>query len=175
MKKSPRVVIVDYDPRWPGMFAEEKARIVDALAGLEITVEHVGSTAVPDLAAKPIIDIMVVVPDPAKGEKAIAPLTALGYKYRGELGIPGRFYFSKGSPRAHHLHLYPRDHPETARLLLFRDHLRAHPEAARAYAELKRSLAEKFRYDREAYTEAKNDFIKSIEARIRQIGLASEK
>ena len=133
-------------------------------------VEHVGSTAVPGLPAKPTIDILVVVPDPASGRKAVAPLTAIGYEFRGELGIPGRFYFSKGLRRTHHLHLYPRGHPEIARLLLFRDYLRAHPEAARAYADLKLALAERFPNDREAYTEAKSGFIKSIEEKTRALG-----
>ena len=165
------VVIVDYDARWPEKFAEEQARILEALDGLDVSVEHVGSTSVPLLASKPIIDIMVVVPDAPTGEKTIIPLTVLGYDYRGELGIPGRLYFAKGGPpRSHHLHMYPYGHPETVRLLMFRDYLRTNPNAAHKYAELKRSLAEKFRDDREAYTEAKSNFIKSIEAKARQLG-----
>jgi GrpB-like predicted nucleotidyltransferase (UPF0157 family) len=168
------VVIVDYEPRWAGLFAVEKARIVGALKGLDVAVEHVGSTSVPGLAAKPIIDIMVVVPNPATAEKTIAPLTVLGHEYRGELGIPGRFYFGKRHRHRYHLHMYPRSHPEIARLLLFRDYLRGNPKAACQYAELKRALAEKLRDDREAYTEAKSDFIKSIEASAHLIGDASE-
>jgi GrpB-like predicted nucleotidyltransferase (UPF0157 family) len=162
------VVIVEYNPRWAEMFAEEKARIREALDGLKVAVEHVGSTSVPGLAAKPIIDILAVVPDSGTAEKTIAPLTVLGYEYRGELGIPGRLYFAKGSrPHTHHLHMYPRDHPETERLLLFRDYLLANPNAAHEYAELKRALADKFRNDRDAYTGAKSDFIKYIEANAR--------
>jgi GrpB-like predicted nucleotidyltransferase (UPF0157 family) len=88
------VLIADYDPCWAEMFAEEELRIFRALDGLDVAVEHVGSTSVPGLAAKPIIDIMVIVPDPATGEHAIAPLTELGYDYRGALGIRGRFYFA---------------------------------------------------------------------------------
>ena len=170
MKKSTRVVIVKYDPRWANMYAEERARIVDALEGLDAAVEHVGSTSVPGLLAKPTIDILVVVPDPAAGKSAVAPLTGLGYEYRGELGIPGRFYFSKARRRTHHVHLYPRGHPEIERLVLFRDYLRAHADAARAYAGLKRALAERFSNDREAYTEAKSGFIKSIEEKARLFG-----
>ena len=165
------VVIVEYDALWPKMFAEEQARLLYALNGLDISVEHVGSTSVPLLASKPIIDIMVVVPDAPTGEKTIIPLTVLGYDYRGELGIPGRLYFAKGGPpRSHHLHMYPYGHPETVRLLLFRDYLRANPNAVQKYAELKRALADKFRDDREAYTEAKSTYIKSIEAKARQLG-----
>jgi len=165
------VVIVDYDPHWPEMFAEEQARILETLDGLDVSVEHVGSTAVPLLAAKPIIDIMVVVADAPTGEKTIAPLAVLGYDYRGELGIPGRLYFAKGGPpRTHHLHMYPLGHPETVRLILFRNYLRTNPNTAQEYAELKRGLAGKFRDDREAYTEAKSTFIKSVEARARILG-----
>ncbi len=160
------VVIVDYDQRWMKMFAEEKERILEALNGMGVEVEHVGSTSVPGLAAKPIIDIIAVVPDCAAAEESIGPLGLLGYKYRGELGVPGRYYFSKG-PRTHHLHMYPRHHLEIARLLLFRDYLRAHSDVAQEYATLKRMLAEKFRDDREAYTAAKNDFIKSIVSKAR--------
>jgi GrpB-like predicted nucleotidyltransferase (UPF0157 family) len=167
------VVIVDYDPHWAKMFAEEEARIVEALRGLDAAVEHVGSTSVPGLAAKPIIDILIFVPDPEAAEKAIAPITALGYDYRGELGIPGRLYFSGSHPHKYHLHMYPRGHPEIARLLLFRDYLRANSDAARDYAELKRALAEKFRDNREGYTEAKSDFIRSVEKRALTLGDAS--
>ncbi len=164
------VEIVDYDPRWAAMFSEEAPRIREALDGLDVVVEHVGSTSVPGLAAKPTIDIMVVVPDPARGREAIEPLTKLGYEYRGELGIPGRFYFAKGGrPHTYHLHLYHCGHPEVERLLLFRDYLRDHPASAHEYEQLKRELAEKFRNDREAYTEAKNDFIRSTEAKARQL------
>jgi GrpB-like predicted nucleotidyltransferase (UPF0157 family) len=164
------VVIVEYDLRWVDMFTEEKARIHEALDGLEVAVEHVGSTSVPGLAAKPIIDMLAVVPDPGTGEKTIAPLTMLGYEYRGALGIPGRLYFTRGGPpHTHHLHLYPRDNPEIARHLLFRDYLIANPNAAREYAELKQALAVKFRNDREAYTEAKGDFIRYIEAKARPL------
>ena len=95
------VVIVDYDARWPEIFAEEKTRILEALDGLDVSVEHVGSTSVPLLSAKPIIDIMVIVPDAPAGEKTIIPLTVIGYDYRGEPGIPGRLYFAKGDPLHH--------------------------------------------------------------------------
>ncbi len=161
------VIIVDYDPFWAQMFEDEKVYILKALSDLVIRVEHVGSTSVSGLAAKPIIDIMVIVPDRKTGEKSIAPLTALGYEYRGELGIPGRFYFTKGIPRTYHLHMYPLGHSEVDRHLLFRDYLRAHPGAARKYAKLKYALAEKYRDDREAYTEAKTDFIRAIETNAR--------
>jgi GrpB-like predicted nucleotidyltransferase (UPF0157 family) len=162
------VVVIDYDPHWAEMFEEEKACILQVFNGLGVTVEHVGSTSVPGLAAKPIIDIMVIVQDAAMGEKAIASLATLGYEYRGEMGIPGRYYFARGGPpHTHHLHMYPYDHPEITRLLLFRDFLRNNSDAANEYAKLKCALAEKFFDNRKAYTEAKSGFIQSIDAKAR--------
>ena len=156
------VVILDYDPRWADIFAEEKARMLQVLAGLDATVEHVGSTSVPGMPAKPIIDIMVTVRDSATAERSIGLLATIGYDYRGETGVHGRFYFAKGHPHGYHLHMYPCGHPEIARLLLFRDYLRNSSEAAHKYSEIKRALSEKLRDDREAYAEAKSTFIKSI-------------
>ena len=108
LKDAGEVVVVDYDPRWPRQFEEEKARIVAALGDVMegvVAIEHVGSTAVPGLAAKPIIDIIPGVRDLSYGGLCIQPLERLDYEYLGEMGIPGRFYFRKGDPRTHHLHL----------------------------------------------------------------------
>jgi GrpB-like predicted nucleotidyltransferase (UPF0157 family) len=140
--KSP-VVIVDYDPHWAVMFAEEKAHILKALDKMEISIEHVGSTSVPGLAAKPIIDILVVVPDHATAAMTIEALTTLAYDYRGEVGVPGRFYFAKHHAHSYHLHMYPLGHPEIVRLRTFSDYLRANPGAAHEYAKLKNELADK--------------------------------
>lgn len=159
------VTVVPYDERWADAFAEERAAILKALDGFEARVEHMGSTAVPGLASKPILDLMLVVPDAAAAVRTITPLLTLGYECRGELGIEGRIYFSKGNPRTHHLHEYWRGNPEIERHLMFRDYLRAHAEALDAYAELKRELAEKYRNDREGYTEAKTEFVRGIELR----------
>lgn len=165
----PEVVIVDYDPQWPARFEAERARIALALGSVDgvIAIEHVGSTAVPGLAAKPIIDIMIGVREIAIGERCIEPMESLDYEYRGDAGIPGRHYFRKGNPRSHHLHLIEHGSEFWVNHLLFRDELRSHPESAREYEALKRELAERHRFDRAAYTDAKNPFIASALARAR--------
>ncbi len=170
LKDAGEVVVVDYDASWPRQFEEEKSRIVatlgDVMAGV-VAIEHVGSTAVPGLAAKPIIDIIPGVRDLSIGELCIEPLERLGYEYLGEVGIPGRFYFRKGDPRTHHLHLVQHGSEFWERHIRFRDLLRADPEVARQYDALKRELAVKYRTDRLAYTEAKTPFIESALARAR--------
>lgn len=155
--------MVDYDPAWPARFEAERTRIETALreVGGVIAIEHVGSTAVPGLAAKPIIDIMIGVREVAVGERCIEPMEGLEYQYRGEAGIPGRHYFRKGSPRSHHVHLVKHSSEFWQNHLLFRDYLRAHEDAAREYAALKRELAQRHRDDRVAYTDAKDPFVKA--------------
>jgi GrpB-like predicted nucleotidyltransferase (UPF0157 family) len=162
------VTVIPYDPRWAVAFEQERDAILRALNGLDARVEHIGSTSVPGLVAKPIIDIMVIVPNAEEAVRTITPLIALDYICRGEFEIPGRVYFRKGTPQTHHLHEYWSGNPEIERHLFFRDYLRAHSNARDAYAELKCGLAEKFRHDREAYTNAKTDFITQIDTLARQ-------
>lgn len=154
------VEIADYDPRWPGTFAALRDRIAGAVGPLVQRIEHVGSTAVPFLAAKPIIDLDVVITTHADLAEVITRLGALGYQHEGDLGITGRDAFtSPAATPAHHLYVCTADSRELARHLAFRDYLRAHPAQARAYAELKRSLAARFRSDRDAYSRSKTTFI----------------
>ena len=157
------VVLVDHDPAWPALFAELRDRVAATLGDLAVAIEHVGSTAVPGLVAKPIVDIDVVVPSTASIPVAIERLAAIGYVHRGDLGIPGREAFSPppGTP-PHHLYVCPWEAPAWRRHVAFRDHLRAHPEVARAYADLKRQAARRFRDDRAAYTDAKTAFVEEI-------------
>ncbi len=157
------VVILEYDSRWPLLFEEEKAHILAALPGLDCTIEHVGSTSVPGLAAKPIIDIMIGIAELDQVMALIAPLAALGYEYCGDVGIPGNRFFRKGEPRSHHLHVFELNHPEYIRHLVFRDYLRTHSEAAQEYELLKRALAQKYPEDSFAYTMSKTEFVKSVE------------
>ena len=163
------IVIVDYDPRWPRMFEEERARILAATRPHVVAVEHIGSTAVPGLAAKPIIDLLAGVRRLEDARACIAPLAALGYDYvpEFEAELPDRRYFRKGSGAAHtnHIHMVEVDGPFWRRHLAFRDDLRTHPEDVRRYADLKRDLAAKFGADRAGYTDAKTAFIREIEAR----------
>lgn len=159
------VIVVDYDPQWPSLFAQEAEAIRQAVGDTLVAVEHVGSTSIPGVAAKPIIDILVGVTTLAAGEQAAPALEALGYEYRGENGIPGRLFFRKGLVqyrRTHHLHMVEPSHEQWALMLSFRDFLRAHPDEAWRYEVLKRDLAVQFRKDRRAYTNGKEDFVRAI-------------
>ncbi|MEO5953785.1 MAG: GrpB family protein [Chloroflexia bacterium] len=161
------IVIEDYNPEWPREYEQERAAIVQAIGSYIGNIEHAGSTSVPGLAAKPIIDICIdltIYPLPIE---AIAAMEKLGYEYKGEYGIPGREYFSKKSPRSYHVHAYSPVNPELNTHILFRDYLRSHPEAAREYEQLKRELAERHT-DGIAYTDGKTEFIK------RTVGEAGE-
>jgi GrpB-like predicted nucleotidyltransferase (UPF0157 family) len=157
------IEIADYDPRWPAIFAALRARIADALGSLAQRIEHVGSTAVPGLPAKPIIDMDVVIATWSDLPATIEHLQPLGYHHEGDLGVPGREAFTTPPDTPpHHLYVCTTDSPQLAHHLAFRDHLRGHPNTARAYAELKSSLAQRFRADRGAYTDAKTTFIERI-------------
>ena len=164
MDPDPIVVVVPYDPRWPGLFEEERLAVEAAVGTWAEEVEHVGSTAVPGLDAKPVIDVMAGVRSLEDSPILVERLAGIGYEYRGEAGIPGRLFFRKlrGSERTHHLHVFELGGGEWDRHILFRDYLREHPEAAREYARLKRDLAARFYHDREAYTDAKTDFISAV-------------
>jgi GrpB-like predicted nucleotidyltransferase (UPF0157 family) len=156
------IVIVEYDPAWPQEFARLRDRAQDALGDLALSIEHVGSTAVPGLAAKPVIDMVVVIASDDDLEEAIRRLEAMGYRARGELGVPGReaFTWPEGE-RRHHLYVSPGTSDELRAQVRFRDMLLADPELARRYEILKRDLAERYRDDRPAYTDAKTEFIES--------------
>jgi GrpB-like predicted nucleotidyltransferase (UPF0157 family) len=154
------VYTADYDPHWPATFEQLRGLIAGALAGLALRIEHIGSTAVSGLAAKPIIDLDVVIGTVADLPAITTRLRTLGYQPEGDLGIPGREAFTTppGAP-SHHLYVCARDSRELARHLAFRDFLRSHPDVADVYAELKRSLASQFRDGKTDYAEAKAAFI----------------
>jgi GrpB-like predicted nucleotidyltransferase (UPF0157 family) len=159
------IEIVDYDPGWPAVFTGLRDGIAEALGGLARRIEHVGSTAVPGLAAKPVVDLTVVIDDRDHLPAVIGRLDALGYRHEGDLGVAGREAFATppGAP-AHHLYVCAPDNRNLAEVLAFRDYLRTHPDTARAYAELKRFLAERFGDDRAGYTAAKSAFITRVVA-----------
>jgi GrpB-like predicted nucleotidyltransferase (UPF0157 family)/ADP-ribose pyrophosphatase YjhB (NUDIX family) len=153
------VEIAEYDPAWPERFRALADRAASALGDLVLAVEHVGSTSVPGLAAKPVIDMDVVVRR-EDVDAAIGRLATLGYVHRGELGIPGRHAFRAPPGEAkHHLYLCVAGSSGLTDHLRFRDHLRAHPNAAAEYATLKRRLAEQHRDNPEAYQHAKSAFV----------------
>ncbi|NPV07756.1 MAG: GrpB family protein [Anaerolineae bacterium] len=165
------VVIHDYDPSWPAMFERERARIQEALAGRGAVVEHVGSTAVPGLGAKPIIDILIGVANLQEADGCVPCLVALGYTYfpEHEAEIPDRRYLDRqGEDGSYHVHMVEIGGDFWERHLLFRDYLRAHPEVAAEYDRLKRDLAQRYGTDREGYTNAKTDFVRAIEERARR-------
>jgi GrpB-like predicted nucleotidyltransferase (UPF0157 family) len=158
-----RIVIADYDPSWPERFEHLRSRIAEALGAMAAAIEHVGSTAVPGLAAKPIIDLDVLLRSSADLPGTIRSLESLGYKHVGDLGIPGREAFrAPATEVAHHLYVCPPESPEYRRHIAFRDFLRMHSEDVRAYAVFKRKLASDFGDDREGYTRRKTDFIEGI-------------
>ena len=160
------VEIVEYRPEWAEIFERERAAIIERCRPWVMEVHHVGSTSVPRLAGKPILDIMPVVAKPDDGENAVAPMTTLGYRYRGENELPGRFYFDKivDGRTVVHCHMYPQDHSDVRKLVAFRDRLRTQRETACEYERLKRELASRYRDDREAYTDGKGAFVNEITA-----------
>ena len=167
MASNDPVVLVPYDEVWPALFEAERARIERAIGPWTEEIEHIGSTAVPGLAAKPIIDVMVGVRSLDASPLLVERLEVLGYEYVPEFEreLPHRRFFRKlrDGLRTHQIHLVERTN--TAwwdRHLLFRDYLRARPEVADEYAVLKRGLSERFREDREAYAEAKTGFVDRI-------------
>ena len=162
--ESKTVRVVPYDPAWPGLFVAERQRLDGILMqeGIALAIQHTGSTSIPGLAAKPILDILAGAPDPPTLARAIDTLQRADYIYRGEQDITGRHFFRRGNPRQYHVHLtltgseFWRDH------LLFRDYLRAHSEVAAEYAALKHTLAERFPFDREAYIAGKTEFVEHV-------------
>ncbi len=158
------IVVVDYDQAWPAQYAAEAARIRDALGAGLIGLDHIGSTAVPGLAARPIVDMMPLVASFEAAESLVPPMEMLGYHYFGEYGIPRRHYFNRPG---YHVHMLEPGSAQATGHIAFRDYLRAHPETAAAYASLKRRLAALHRDDRDGYTDAKAEFVQSIIATAR--------
>ena len=156
------VQVVGYDPAWPLLFSQEAERIRGFLGELPLALEHMGSTAVPGLAAKPILDILAGHPREADLSAYIAAIERAGYLYRGEQGIPGRHFFRRGDPRSYHLHLTVRHERFWRDHLSFRDALRDDPRLREEYAALKRGLAERYPMDRESYIEGKTWFVAHV-------------
>lgn len=162
------VYLAVYDESWPELAAKEMKAIRDALPEVNFAIEHIGSTAVPGLSAKPIVDLLVAVDLLSDANSFIEPLVQLGYSHWQDNPKKDHFFFVKGLPlnggtgRTHHIHIYQKNHCEIKRRLLFRDYLRAHPESLRTYADLKAALSLQFSNDREAYTGGKTEFVNSI-------------
>jgi GrpB-like predicted nucleotidyltransferase (UPF0157 family) len=157
------IAVVEYDPIWMTTFEDLRQNIWPAVADLAVSIEHVGSTSVPGLAAKPIIDMTVVVRSAGDVPAAVNRLAGLGYVHQGNLGIEGReaFQAPTAAPR-HHLYLCAADSLAVRNHLVVRDYLSAHPEIARQYGDLKKALASQYPEDIDAYTEGKTAVILKI-------------
>ena len=160
-----RVVVEPYCEAWARSFTAIAAELWNAVGDLALRIEHVGSTAVPGLSAKPIIDIDVVIPVGSCFETVASRLAEIGYRHEGNLGIPGREafdYSGKEHLQKHHLYVCPEDSPELRRHVAFRDYLRSHPEAAGEYSRIKEDGARLYPEDIEGYIAHKAPFIEKI-------------
>ena len=161
------VVLADYDPLWPNLAARH-AEALKTLGPVLLTVHHIGSTSVPGLAAKPIIDLMPIVTSLSALDRLQSRVEALGYDWHGELGIEGRRYCrlsDASGKRLAHLHFYEPRSPHVARHLAFRDYLRAHPDIASQYVAEKRRARDLHPDDSHAYADEKGAWIRAAEAK----------
>ena len=165
-RPTPNIILSEYDSDWPRLFEEERTRLQEAIGQWAFAIEHVGSTAIPGIAAKPIIDIGVALRRFEDALHCITPLVEAGWVCMGEFGIPGRIFFRKTTDnplpgqapsgsvgRTHQIHMYELTHEQYAGHIVFRDYLRTHPEAAREYEALKVELSQRHAGDVEAYSE----------------------
>ncbi len=161
------VVVVLPDRGWREAFEAEAARLRSILGENLVEIHHIGSTAIPGIAAKPIVDILPVVREIERVDALHEALAAAGYRAWGEFGLPGRRYFTReeNGKRTHNVHIYAVGNPEITRHLAFRDYMNAHPEEARAYGRLKEKLAREFPTDFEAYMDGKHAFVQERERR----------
>ena len=163
------IVVEPYDPAWQRAFEEIRKEIDAALGTLAIGIEHVGSTSVQGLSAKPIIDIDVVIRDRAELDDVVSALGGIGYRHKGDMGISGREAFDydgKEHLMPHHLYVCTRDLPELKRHIAFRDYLRKHPDAVKEYSRIKAEGAELYPHDIDRYIEHKSPFIQGIYERL---------
>ena len=163
-EKRRKIEVVPYNPAWPKEFSRLKKTLSEHLGDLILGIEHVGSTSVPGLAAKPIIDIDIVV-EKEKQKEVIASLEDLDYQHRGDLGIAGREAFKNPAGNTfmkHHLYVCPRESTSLKEHLTLRDYLRKNQAAREEYARLKQLLAVKYTYDIERYIEGKTELIRNI-------------
>lgn len=166
------VEVLPYNPEWPNQFANIHATVWPAVQHASMSLEHVGSTAVPGLAAKPVIDACIVVASRRDIPYVVKALAKIGYEHRGNLGVPDREAFRHPAGTAkHHLYVSPRGSLSLRNHLGLRDYLRGHPEAVREYGELKQLLAKQFPEDMDSYIAGKTAFITGI---LQQLGLSSE-
>jgi GrpB-like predicted nucleotidyltransferase (UPF0157 family) len=161
-----KVDVVPPNPAWRKDFEAESKRIALGMGENIMTIHHIGSTAIPGIYAKPVIDFLIEVKDICVTDAQTTAMEAIGYEAMGEFGLPGRRYFRKErSPgiRTHNVHVYATGSPEITRHLAFRDYMIAHPDAAQQYSELKQALAKQYPDDIEGYMDGKDEFVKIME------------
>jgi len=166
-----KIILVNYNTKWPDFFKEEKKALMSSIGSFVEHIEHIGSTSIPGISAKPVIDIMIGVNSLAKADaQCVELIRRMGYRHvrQYEREFPFRRYFTKNSlqtgRRTHQIHLLESTHPWFTRHLLFRDYLRAHPDDRVAYEQLKQQLSRRFT-DTNNYAIAKTEFVKAIEAK----------
>ena len=169
------VRLIPYTDEWTRLFEEEKSLLQTAVGKFVLDIQHVGSTSIPGMLAKPIIDIAIAVRNFENAHICIKPIEQIGYEYRGENGIPRRHFFVKGKPRTLHIHMNELGSRDWNNQIIFRDYLTRHPNIAKKYAELKTELAKRYPTDRQSYLDGKSPFIERILqlARSEEAGLES--
>ena len=166
-----KVEVVPHDPRWRNAFEAEAKHIGAALGENVVAIHHIGSTAIPNIYAKPVVDLLVEVRDIIEVEGRSSAMESLGYEVMGEFGIPGRRYFRKDNRegiRTHQIHAFETGSAEVERHLAFRDYMISHPGDAQRYSELKRKLAEEHPQSIDGYMDGKDGFIKEMDRRAAQ-------
>jgi GrpB-like predicted nucleotidyltransferase (UPF0157 family) len=166
-----RVEVLPHKPQWRDSFEAEAKHVAAALGENVVAIHHIGSTAIPNIYAKPVVDLLVEVRDITQVDGQSSTMESLGYEVMGEYGIPGRRYFRKNNQegiRTHQIHTFEAGTAEVVRHLAFRDYLIAHPVDAQSYSELKRRLAEEHPQSMDEYMDGKDGFIKEIERRAAQ-------
>ena len=166
--------IVEYDPNWPNEYKKESKKLKEVFGDDLFDIHHIGSTSVPNLKAKPIIDSLVIIRDIRRVHKFDKDMISLGYRVRGECldagGTPGRFYYSKNTnnKRTHQAHVCEKGHFDIKQKIDFRDYLRAHPKVASDYELLKEKLAKENKNGMAEYIERKDSFVKNIIVKARE-------
>ncbi len=166
-----KVEVVPHDLKWRDLFDVESKSVTDALGKNVVAVHHIGSTAIPNIYAKPVIDLLVEVKDIIQVDGQHSAMESLGYKVMGEFGIPGRRFFRKDNHegvRTHHIHIFEIASAQVERHLAFRDYMLAHPEDAQKYSELKRELARRYPQNIDKYMDGKDGFIREMDKKAAQ-------
>ena len=161
-----KVEVVEHNPDWGNLFKTESQYISQALDRNVVAIHHIGSTAIPHIYAKPIIDLLIEVNNINEVDRSNDKMKRIGYQAMGEFGISDRRYFRKDNSsgiRTHHVHVFETNSPQVKRHLAFRDYMIAHPAKAQQYSDLKRKLAQQFPQNIESYMDGKDEFIKNID------------